>query len=371
MAEKTGRAHPVSYEALMKEIAKIGIERIPYVQPLKVRPTGIISLDLPLHGGLPVGRVVLWYGMEGSGKSSTWMLVAREFIKRGLPVLWIDAERTFVRDYAELLALDVDAVGDDGKPLFDLLKANSAEAVLDMLIMAMETRRHKLIVLDTLAKLVPLTEAAASLSKDQMGIHARLYSRGTRVWSEALDTSDATLVILNQERIDMGSYGAPKISGGGKAISGHEPTITGYMGRAERQVSKAGELQKLIFRFNIKKSKAFAFVPKISIADYFQIHIACSADHYEIDYPYELFLAAQSLGILQGKDGKPWTKLVAYYDGESLGNGKEQVQAFFVEKTPLRDRIEADIHQRMESGQWQMPSQGETRESEESKDDAE
>lgn len=355
MAEKKGRPHPTSYDALFTEIGKMKIER-QAVLPLERRPTGIISLDLPFHGGLPVGRTVLWYGIQGSGKSTTWMLVARQMMRRGEPVLWIDAERTMDRNYAELLGIDVDAVAEDGKPLFDLLRVNTAEAVMDIILMALELKRHKLIVLDTLAKLTPIAEESASLSKNHMGLHARLYSSATRVWSEPLDKSGATLVLLNQERIDMGSYGAPKISGGGKAISEHEPTIVVYTARNEPLISKDGELQGLIFRFNIKKSKAFPFVPKYSAKDFHQIRIACAPDRYEIDYPYELFTAAKTLGVLLNKDGGVWEKNVAHYNGEKLGNGETQVLAFFAEKTDLRDEIEQDVISRIESGQYRLSS---------------
>lgn len=341
----TDRTHPASYTALMKAMTEIGMEHVAHIPPVTRNPTGILSIDIPFHGGLPEGRMILVYGQKGAGKTTMWLMVARELMRRGQPILWIDAERTVEREYCELLGLDLDQTDDEGNPLFTLVKPETAEQAIDAITMTLEYGRHRLIVLDTLAQLVPATEAAASVSKDQMGVAPRLYSRAMRVWTPFLDRSKATLVILNQERLDLGAYGAPRISGGGKAISEHGPSIICFMGRNDNRYAD-GRPAELVFRYDIKKSKVFEFMPHSSQEDYHQIHIACSPGRYELNWGYELLVAALNYGLLEDKNGGTWSKNVAYFAGNPLGNGRKQVEEFFQTKSDLRDQIEAEIIKR-------------------------
>jgi hypothetical protein len=275
------------------------------------------------------------------------MLIARHTMDKGRNVLWIDAERTFERRYAALLGIDVDS------PLLSVIKTYTLEQTIDAIIMALETKAFALIVVDTWAKLVPTTEAAASLSKDQMGVAPRVNSRATRVWGKALDESGSTLVVLNQERVDLGVYGAPSTSTGGKALMKHEPSIIIFSKKKTGDnLYDNGLPTRLVFRYTLKKSKVFPFAPMVSLADYHQLHVRCSPDAYEIDFPHELYTAARSLGLLVDKLGEPWKKLVAFFEGEALGNGEKQVEAFFRDKSPLRDRIEAAIYLKMQEGQY-------------------
>lgn len=344
------RAVASSLDVLFAQFGKMGItnvERIEYVEKI---PTGILSFDMVTQGGLPRGREVYHFGEEGSGKTTLWMLISRELMRRGMHILWVDAERTFERGYAELLGIDLEAVDSKGKSLFRLIKTATAEQAVDGMIMALELGSFDLIVVDTLAALVPTVEANSSVSKAGMGDASRLYSRATRVWGKALDESGTVLTILNQERLDLGAYGAPKTSPGGKAITKHGPSLSFHSGRNANEYGPDAPT-KLVFKYTIRKSKVSTFAMQFSTKLYHELHIRCGAV-YEVDYPHELYHAAKGLGLLKSKEGEPWTKNVAFFDGEKLANGDDAVQAFFDIESPLRDRIEQAVHAAMQGGHF-------------------
>jgi|JI10StandDraft_1071094.scaffolds.fasta_scaffold16151_13 RecA/RadA recombinase len=343
------RPKPTSVDTLFKGMASMGVDVVERIEKVPRRSTGIMSLDLIWGGGLPMGRMMLHFGDQATGKTTMWQLIARNLINRGEPVLWIDAERTLERGYMELLGLDPDARDAKGRPLFTVVKPETAEQGFDALIMALELGFHKLIVLDTLAKLLPAVEADSSVGKAEMTQMARLASRLTRVYARALEQSNATFVVLNQARVDIGSYGAPLISSGGKAINAHEPSIAIKSGRNENQFAD-GKPAQLRFCWTITKTKVGRYAPVQSVADYPQLRVLCSDDAYEVDFGYELYFAADRLALLKDKEGKRWTKLGAYFEGDLLATGKEKVAEFFNVSSPLRDRIEAAIYKAIADG---------------------
>jgi hypothetical protein len=280
------------------------------------------------------------------------MLIARQLIQRGMPVLWIDAERSFRKDYAQLLGLDVDAIQKNKDPLFTLLKTETAEATYDATVMALELGYHKLIVLDTLAQLVPTVEASASLSKDQMGVFARGSSRFTRVANNALDRSGAIFAILNQERVAIGQYGAPPTNSGGKAITEHWPNLIVKTARNEAETKYAnGRPALIVFRYDVKKYRGL-FQSHAKRDDYHVFAVTCSRDRYEVNLGYEIFVGATLLHLLQDKDGGVWKKNNAYFQGELIANGQAKILDWFQTRSNLRDAIQAAVIAEVERGNY-------------------
>lgn len=354
-AAKEARQRPASREAMLKAFAKMKIDRVD-IDPVEFTPTGILSLDIALHGGLPKSRSIVWFGNKGTGKSTTAMLITRELQRRGLRVAWFDAERTLEATYAGVLGVDLSMV--------DVFYPETLEQMWNMMMMALDSKAYALIVVDTLAKLSPSTELAADAGKISMGTNARVNSQSTRMWTAALDESPTTVLFLNQERVDLGAYGAPNIAPGGKAI-GHDASLEIYM-KSQGKVTYTNNIpDELIFNFAIKKTKVF-HRPDPSF--YNELRIACAMDKYEINYGFELFTGAKTMGLLLDKNGKPWSANVAYYGGENLGNGQKQVAEWFEKKSDLRDQIETEIIGRIQSGSYTVSAPAQPVQSDEAGD---
>lgn len=324
------RKRPKTKDALLKAFADLGVQKI---EPPKVikNPTGILSLDIALKGGLPEGRMLLWYGQTGSGKSTSLYLIFREQLRRGNPCLLIDAERSFTAEYAKLLGFT-----DEMLDLLTVLVVETAEQAWDAIIMALG--HYKVIGIDTLAKLTPSTELEASVSKIHMGLQPKINAQATRIWGNELADSGSTVIFLNQQRSNLTQYGSPNLNPGGKAIE-FESAITLYQ-MTQKSTYKDGRPETLVFRYRFEKNKVNIGVdPKLE----HELHIACSPDAYEVDYPYELFTAAKEYGVLKDKTGAPWQKNVAFFEGTNLGNGEAQIIEWLSNPSEVRDQIEAAV----------------------------
>lgn len=335
MAPKEGRAHPKNRASFLKALGDMKASTST-VEPTLFTSTGILSLDINLHGGLPQGRMVLWYGFTSTGKSTTAYLLAREQVRMGHHVLLIDAEDTFDGLYAMRLSIDPESI--------DVLKPSSLEQMWDMVIMALEAGIYSLIIIDSLAALSPETEQAASVSKQHMGLQPRINSQATRMWTSALRNSQTTVLMLNQERTNLSAYGAPNTNPGGKAIE-HNAASVLYMGSKGKGTWVEGHPETIIFRYTVLRTKVFP--PPIPY-DYFELHLVADAVHYDIDTSYEMFKGAQAFGLLKDKDGNPWSKLVAFYNGENIGNGEKQILTFFDVESATRSAIYQDIRTRID-----------------------
>lgn len=334
MAEKKdGRDHPKDRAGLLRAFEKMG-NTIEKVEPVRFHPTGILSLDMAFHGGLPIGRMVLWYGFTGTGKSTTAYLIIRNYTRMGDRCLLIDTERSFDETYANRIGIDLSLV--------DVLKPDTLEQMWDMMIMALDSKAYSLIVLDTLAKLSPSTELVASVSKEHMGLGPRINSKSTRMWARSLELSGSTVLILNQERTNLSTYGAPNTNPGGKAVE-HDAAVALYMttrGKTEHD-------GQIIFRYQIRRTKVFQQPPPY---DNFELHLIEDDEHLDVDSSYELFFAARNLGIFEDADGGPWVNRVAFFEGEKIANGEANIIKFFDEPSDIRTRIEARVIEEISNG---------------------
>lgn len=337
MAAKDGktRDHPKSRDALLKAMGSLGALKI---EPPKVSytPTGIVSLDIALHGGLPKGKMILHYGNRDTGKSTTWYLVMREILRRGRRAMLVDSERSATIEYLRLLGYT-----DDMLALLDLVTVQTLEGYWDLTMAALESGLYDLIVLDTLAKLSPSTELASSSGKVTMGVSPQINSRATRQWGNLLADSGCTVVVLNQERANLTGYGSPNLNPGGKAIE-FEAGVILYMMKAITD-----NPEESIFRYRIERSKVF-YSPSRKIE--YELHVAHQDGIHEVSVGYEIYTGAKAFGILKDKNGAVWQKNVAFFGELNLGNGEAQVLKWFETPSPDRDQIEALIYEAIEHG---------------------
>ncbi len=339
-----------THDALVKAPVKINVELI-RPEPIQNTPTSILSIDGLFSGGMPQCRVIEMYGDNNTGKSTTALLIARQYIRAGKRVAILDAEGTFDMEYAEKFGMDVYAVDPQGVPLLQIFRTSTAEQWMDALFDMLESKLYGLIVIDTLAKFVPRVEFESSIEKGTMGVMPRLASRQFRRIGPLMQNSPTTLLILNQERLDIGNAniytGAPKTSPGGKALK-HEASI--ILHTLKPQDKRVGDqVVGLIFRFKVEKSKLWT--PDVKAVHELHIQVDDENGIYEVDYSFELFLTAKNLGLLFDKSGLPWQKNNAFFEGENLGNGQDQIIKFLDEPSDVRDRLEAKIYELIEKGQ--------------------
>ncbi len=174
--------------------------------------TGSISLDLALGiGGLPRGRIIEIYGPESSGKTTVCLHVIAEAQKLGGEVAFIDAEHALDPIYAKKLGVDIDklllAQPDSGEQALEILEALARSGALDV------------IIVDSVAALVPKAEIAGEMGDSHVGAHARLMSQALRKLTSVISHSNAVVIFINQIREKVGViYGSPEVTTGGRAL---------------------------------------------------------------------------------------------------------------------------------------------------------
>lgn len=178
----------------------------------EVIKTGSIQLDKALGiGGIPVGRIIEIYGNETSGKTTLALHVIKEAQETKKRCLFIDVENSLDIKYVKNIGINID----------DLLIAHptSGEQTFDIIEMMIKTKRIDLIIVDSVAAMVPSVEMENKLEEQQMGLHARLMSKGLRRIQSLLMNYECTIIFLNQIREKIGVFfGNPEVTTGGKAL---------------------------------------------------------------------------------------------------------------------------------------------------------
>jgi recombination protein RecA len=175
-------------------------------------PTGSISLDMALGvGGYPKGRVIEIYGPESSGKTTLALSAIAEAQARGGKAAFIDAEHAIDPVYARNLGVNIDEL--------ILSQPDNGEQALEIVEMLAHSNAIDLIVVDSVAALVPQAELDGIMSDNQVGLQARLMSKAMRKLAAVLNKSSCTVIFINQLREKIGiSYGNPEVTSGGRAL---------------------------------------------------------------------------------------------------------------------------------------------------------
>src|SRR4051812_24223410 len=179
---------------------------------LTIIPTGSMSLDIALGvGGIPKGRVVEVFGPEGSGKTTVCLHIIAEAQKKGGIAAFIDAEHALDPTYARELGVNID----------ELLvsQPDSGEQALEIADMLVRSGALDLVVIDSVAALVPRAEIEGEMGDTHVGLQARLMSQAMRKMTGALNNSNTTAIFINQLREKIGvMFGSPETTTGGRAL---------------------------------------------------------------------------------------------------------------------------------------------------------
>lgn len=295
--------------------------------PISVVPTGSISLDVALGiGGLPRGRVVEVYGPESSGKTTVALHAVANAQRQGGIAAFIDAEHALDPEYARKLGVNTD----------DLLvsQPDTGEQALEIADMLIRSGSIDIIVIDSVAALVPRAEIEGEMGDSHVGLQARLMSQALRKITGALHNSNTTAIFINQLREKIGvMFGSPETTTGGKALKFYASVRIDV--RRIETLKDGTEPVGNRTRAKIVKNK---LAPPFKQAEFDILYgIGISREGGLID-----------MGVEHGfvrKSGSWYT-----YEGDQLGQGKENARNFLRDNPDLADEIEKKIKEKLGVG---------------------
>jgi recombination protein RecA len=289
-------------------------------QVVEVIPTGSIALDIALGiGGLPRGRVVEIYGPESSGKTTLALHAIANAQKGGGIAAFIDAEHAFDAEYAKKLGVDIDALL--------VSQPDTGEQALEIMDMLIRSGALDIVVVDSVAALVPRAEIEGEMGDSHMGLQARLMSQALRKITGALHQSKTTAIFINQLREKIGVFfGSPETTTGGKALKFYASIRLDI-----RRIETLKDGQEAVgnrTRVKVVKNK---MAPPFKQAEFDILYgVGISREGSLLDLGVDI-------GIVK-KSGSWYT-----YDGDQLGQGKENSRNFLLDNPDLANDIESKI----------------------------
>src|SRR6195952_1161828 len=297
------------------------------VSQLEVIPTGSIALDVALGiGGLPRGRVVEIYGPESSGKTTVALHAVANAQAAGGIAAFIDAEHALDPDYAHNLGVDTDSLL--------VSQPDTGEQALEIADMLIRSGALDILVIDSVAALVPRAEIEGEMGDSHVGLQARLMSQALRKLTGALSNSNTTAIFINQLREKIGvMFGSPETTTGGKALKFYASVRIDV--RRIETLKDGTEAVGNRTRAKIVKNK---MAPPFKQA--------------EFDIIYNVGISREGSLIDVGVDNGIVRKSGAWYtyDGDQLGQGKENSRNFLRDNPDLADEIEKKIKEKLGVG---------------------
>ena len=295
--------------------------------PVNVIPTGSIALDVALGvGGLPRGRVVEIYGPESSGKTTVTLHAVANAQAQGGIAAFIDAEHALDPEYAKALGVDTDALL--------VSQPDTGEQALEIMDMLIRSNALDVIVVDSVAALVPRAEIEGDMGDSHVGLQARLMSQALRKITGALHASGTTAIFINQLREKVGvMFGSPETTTGGKALKFYA-SVRLDIRRIETLKDGADAVGNRT-RVKVVKNKV---APPFKQAEFDMIYgSGISKEGSLIDMGVEQAIVRKS--------GAWYT-----YEGDQLGQGKENARKFLRENPDVADEIEKRIKEKLGIG---------------------
>ena len=295
--------------------------------PIEVIPTGSIALDVALGiGGLPRGRIIEIYGPESSGKTTVALHAVANAQRAGGIAAFIDAEHALDPDYAKALGVDTDALL--------VSQPDTGEQALEIADMLIRSGALDIIVIDSVAALVPRAEIEGEMGDSHVGLQARLMSQALRKITGALNASKTTAIFINQLREKIGVFfGSPETTTGGKALKFYASVRLDV-----RRIETLKDGQDAVgnrTRVKVVKNK-----------------VSPPFKQAEFDILYGQGISREGslidLGVEHGivrKSGAWYT-----YESDQLGQGKENARAFLRDNPDLADEIEKKIKEKLGIG---------------------
>ena len=298
-------------------IMKLGTDDIQRVAAI---PTGALSLDLALGiGGVPRGRIVEVYGPESSGKTTLALHIVAEAQRNGGIAAFIDAEHALDPVYAKALGVDVDELL--------ISQPDTGEQALEITDMLIRSGALDVVVIDSVAALVPRAEIEGEMGDTHVGLQARLMSQALRKLAGTINRSDTTAVFINQIREKIGvMFGSPETTPGGRALKFYSSVRIDI--RRIESIKDASEAVGNRVRAKVVKNKV---APPFRQAEFdIMFGEGISREGSLIDVAVEHDIVRKS--------GAWYT-----YDGDQLGQGRENAKRFLRENPEIAMQLQAKV----------------------------
>jgi recombination protein RecA len=295
--------------------------------PVEVIPTGSIALDVALGvGGLPRGRIIEIYGPESSGKTTLTLHAIANVQRAGGIAAFIDAEHALDPDYAQKLGVDIDQLL--------VSQPDTGEQALEIADMLVRSGAIDLVVIDSVAALVPKAEIEGEMGDSHVGLQARLMSQALRKLTGGLNQTKTTAIFINQLREKIGVFfGSPETTAGGKALKFYASVRLDI--RRIETLKDGSDAVGNRTRVKVVKNK---MAPPFKQAEFdILFGSGISREGSLIDFGVEH-------GIVK-KSGAWYT-----YDGEQLGQGKENARNFLLKNEDVAAEIETKIKAKLGIG---------------------
>jgi recombination protein RecA len=285
-------------------------------------PTGSLALDYALGiGGAPRGRIIEIYGPESSGKTTIALTMAAETQKRGGTVGFIDAEHALDPVYAKNIGVDVEELY--------MSQPDSGEQALDIADALVKSGALDLVIVDSVAALTPQAEIDGDMGSAHVGLQARLMSQACRKLTAAANKSDCTIIFINQLREKVGvMFGNPETTTGGRALKFYS-TVRLEIRRSEQL--KMGD--------GVVGNKTTIKVVKNKVAPPFKTCVVDIMYGEGVSREGEVIDLAADAGIIE-KTGAWYA-----YNGEKLGQGKENVKLLLKDNPELCHELEEKVRE--------------------------
>jgi recombination protein RecA len=289
-------------------------------------PTGALTLDLALGGGLPKGRVIEIYGPESSGKTTLALHAIAEVQKIGGVAAFVDAEHALDPTYSAALGVDIE----------NLLvsQPDTGEAALEIVDQLVRSNAIDIVVIDSVAALVPRAEIEGEMGDAHVGLQARLMSQALRKITGSIGKTGCSVVFLNQLRQKIGiSYGNPETTTGGNALKFYASVRLDI--RRIQTLKKGTEEYGIRAKVKVAKNKV---APPFRVAEFDVIFgkgistLGCLMD------------MAEETGIVVRKGA--WYS----YNGENISQGRDNAIKYLEEKPEVAKEVEQKVRQKLEMG---------------------
>ena len=311
-----------------RNFGKGSIMRLGDATRMKVEtiPTGALTLDLALGGGLPKGRVIEIYGPESSGKTTLALHAVAEVQKSGGIAAFVDAEHALDPTYAAALGVDID----------NLLvsQPDTGEAGLEIVDQLVRSAAIDIIVVDSVAALVPRAEIEGEMGDAHVGLQARLMSQALRKIAGNMGKSGCTVIFLNQLRQKIGvTYGNPETTTGGQALKFYASVRLDI--RRIQTLKKGTDEYGNRAKVKVAKNKV---APPFRIAEFDIIFgkgissLGCLVD------------LAEETGVIVRKGA--WYS----YNGDNIAQGRDNVIKQMEEKPDFAKKVDQEVRQKLEMG---------------------
>lgn len=322
-AQEKLKALQITIEKLEKTYGKGAIMKLSdeVVLDVPVIPTGSLSLDIALGvGGIPRGRVIEVYGPESSGKTTLAMHCIAEAQKQGGLAAFIDAEHAFDKGYAEKLGIDTENLL--------ISQPDNGEQALEITEHLIRSGAIDIIVVDSVAALVPRAELEGEMGDSKMGLQARLMSQALRKLTGTINKTGCSCIFINQLREKIGvMFGNPETTTGGNALK--------FYASIRLDIRRIGQIKESAD--NVLGNRTRVKVVKNKVAPPFKV--------VEFDIMYgqgisksgEIVDIGVELDVIQ-KAGS-WFS----YDGNKLGQGRDAVKLLIEDNPELMDELEKKI----------------------------